>query len=379
MPFVVDGPVHDTQCIFKTQPDEHVFSHVDGVIEFEVENTRPEKEIELVARVTQPSGSHESLSSVPISEILHMFNFSPIETGPHEFAVENFGRPIADSPRTVKISAVRSAVKQPKVVFPDISKIQIFHNQILKIPVLVNQNDLPFLVVLCTHTELEYEIAVSLNKSDPENVVAMIAFSNGGEYKLSFLVKGEHAFRSPMTFFVEGPIYDSQCVFKKQSDGQLFILLDGKIVFEIENILQNQDVDLIVKVTQPNGSVVDILSTLFSDTLHTFNFMPMETGIHKFVIENKGRSIKGSPQVLLLSAVDVQPEKPLVKFPDISKSKVSANQILRFPVLVSDKHLPHLTISCLHLDLGTEIPIILDKSNPKKVMVTLTLVKRRKL
>ena len=89
--------------------------------------------------------------------------------------------PIIESPRTLKISAVATFKKrQSTVKFPDISQTKIVPNQILKLPLRMNNEDLPDLVVLCTHTDLNYNVPLSVDKSNPDTVFVVLTLTNGG-------------------------------------------------------------------------------------------------------------------------------------------------------------------------------------------------------
>ena len=111
MPFFVEGIVYDMQCVFRKQLDEQVFKFYKGAIKFEVENTEPQKDIDLCVKVLRPSGQHVNISPESQQETILIYHFVPSETGPHEFVVENRGYPLMDSPRTVKISSIATTMK----------------------------------------------------------------------------------------------------------------------------------------------------------------------------------------------------------------------------------------------------------------------------
>ena len=164
------------------------------------------------------------------------------------------------------------------------------------------------------------------------------------------MVRGEDVYLSPMSFFVEGPIHDTQCIFKRKSNSNIFSCVDGCIVFKIENQLSDIDVKLNAIVIQPSGVSINVPAEQLTDMMYIFKYVPLEIGSHSFVVENKGRQIIDSPRKVHISATAHELRLQSVQFPDIKKSKINVNHTLKLPVLVSAESLEHLKVSCfMHL------------------------------
>ena len=144
-----------------------------------------------------------------------------------------------------------------------------------------------------------------------------LPLNNGGNHALSILLNEEHVPRSPTTFFVEGPVFDRQCVFKTYINQQVFKISHGTIEFTVENILPEQEVELCAKVLQPSGSSDILYPVKVSEHLYIFTLVVIETGSIVFNVENKGRPIFNCPRKVMVS----RPVLPKYEGPPTVKGK----------------------------------------------------------